>query len=83
MQLSVGCFVLGRPYGNKTLPRDTDSFSLLHQAAKNPTKCDCFYDWRNKFQCLRSSSVPVCRRDLKIILCLSLPQTANSKMTVR
>ncbi|XP_064927099.1 kelch-like protein 15 isoform X4 [Columba livia] len=32
---------------------------------------------------LRSSSLAVCRRDLKIIFRLSLPQTANSKMTVR
>ncbi|XP_064927081.1 kelch-like protein 15 isoform X2 [Columba livia] len=31
---------------------------------------------------LRSSSLAVCRRDLKIIFRLSLPQTANSKMTV-
>lgn len=32
---------------------------------------------------LRSISMAVYRRDLKIISHLSLPQTANSKMTVR
>lgn len=36
--------------------------------------------WKRRFE---STSVAVCRRDLKIISRLSLPQTANSKMTVR
>lgn len=61
---------------------------LLNAGNKYVTADACFCLFVGFLVCFflarfESTSVAVCRRDLKIISRLSLPQTANSKMTVR